>query len=455
MMRYRVAHLLLPAGWASPGFIEVDDDGTIAAAGSGRPAGEAEHLDGYVVPGMPNLHSHAHQRALAGWADRLRPGSSETLWSWRERMYRHVLAVSPEGLQAAAEQAYLEMVRAGFTSVGEFHYVHHDPGGRGYANPAEMSERIVAAAHRVGIGLTLVPALYAHGGVGRPPDAEQRRFVNSVDRYLELMHTLRARVGADGLRAVAVAPHSLRAVAPAELHALLAATLEGPVHIHVSERTEEVEEVRAGLGAPPVAWLLANVDLDQRWVLIHATHTDEREREGVIRAGAVVGLCPLTEANLGDGLFALGDYGPAGGRWGVGSDANHLIDLTGELRTLEYGQRVRHHRRDLQVRDGGHSAAEALFTRALDGGARALAQPVGAIAAGTRADLVELDPEHPALAGQSLDTVLDAWVFSSAGPTIVRNVMVDGRWVVRDGHHEAENQITRRFRTMMQDLDRA
>ncbi len=449
--RYRAAHLLLPSGWASPGFIEVGRDGLIVSAGVEPLPEPVSRLDGFVVSGVPNLHSHAHQRGLVGWVDRLAPGSRETLWTWRRRMYDHVLALSPENLEAQAAQAYVEMLKTGFTAVGEFHYVHHDPGGRPYANPAEMSERIVSAARRAGIGLTLLPAFYAHGGIGRPPEPDQRRFVHGVDAYLELVDAV-VRIAREEPCVVAgIAPHSLRAVGAAELRALLDAVPDRPVHIHVSERVEEVEDLRGALGAAPVRWLLDAVGLGPRWTLVHATHTDDGERAGMIGAGVVAGLCPLTEANLGDGLFALSEYARSGGVWGVGSDSNHLIDLPGELRLAEYGQRLRHQRRDVLVGPDDTSAARVLLESALAGGAQALAQPVGAIAPGFRADLVELDPAHPALAGQAAETALDAWIFSSASPGVVRNVMVGGRWVIRDGRHEDEEQILDAFRATMRE----
>lgn len=446
---YRAAHLLLDEGWVSPGYVTVDAAGTITAAGPEPASGTAELLTGFVVPGLSNVHSHAHQRGLVGWVDQLTPGARETLWSWREHMYDHVLQVTPEDLESQACQAYVEMLKAGFTTVGEFHYLHHDPDGRAYVNPAEMAERIISAARRVGIGLTIIPALYTQAGVGRAPESRQRRFTTSVEGYLQIVEQLRALASGTPLLAVAVAAHSLRAVSAGELSELLAAVPTGPIHIHVSERAEEVKEIQAGLGARPVQWLLSEAGLDERWTLIHATHIDAGERHVVARSGAVAGLCPLTEANLGDGLFPLAEYHRAGGRWAVGTDANHRIDAAGELRMLEYGQRLRRERRDNVTSGRDASVGHVLVKSSLSGGARALTQPTGSIRPGMRADLVELDPNHPALTGQSSATVLDAWIFSAAGPSPVRNVMVGGRWVVRDGQHPAEHDILAAFRTTM------
>jgi formimidoylglutamate deiminase len=442
------AHLLLDDGWASPGHVACDDEGMIVRAAAGPSDAPPDvRLDGFVVPGTPNVHSHAHHRGLVGHADRLRPGQAATLWTWRETMYRHLLALGPDDLEAYATLAYVEMLRRGYTCVGEFHYVHHDPGGARYAQPAELSLRIRAAAVRAGIALTLLPALYTSGGVGRPPEPEQRRFTMDLDEYLGLLAAVDAP--GDRLYRLGVAPHSLRAVRPDELAGLLAARPSGPVHIHAAERMEEVEEVAAGLGARPVEWLLANAAPDGRWCLIHATHLTDDERRGLAASGAVAGLCPLTEANLGDGRFPLAPYRHDGGRIAVGTDANHLIDLPGELRMLEYGQRLADHRRETLLTDGESSVGATLFAMARAGGARALDQPCGAIRPGLRCDLVELDPQHPALAGQTPETVLDAWVFSTASEAVVRTVLVGGRVVVHEGRHPEEEAARVRVAAVM------
>jgi formimidoylglutamate deiminase len=444
-----VGHLLLHDGWASPGHVVVDAGGTIVAARSGAPARADRVLDGLVVGGMANLHSHAHHRGLVGVADHLHAGAAATLWSWREVMYRHLLALDPEDLEAYALLAYVEMLRRGYTSVGEFHYVHHDPSGARYAQPAEMSERIVAAAEAAGIALTILPSFYTSGGVGRPPEPEQRRFTTDLDEYLQLVAALDALADGRPLLRVGVAPHSLRAVRPRELAALLAERPTGPVHIHAAERSEEVDEVLAELGARPVEWLLANAGVDERWCVIHATHMTEGERRALAASGAVAGLCPLTEANLADGRFDLASYRHAGGRFGIGTDANHLIDLPGELRILEYGQRLATHRRETLLVDGETSVGATLHTLAGFGGAQALEQPTLEVAPGCRCDLVELDPDHPVLAGQTPETALDAWIFSSASDTLVRTVLVGGRAVVEHGHHPLEDEARRRAAAVM------
>ena len=445
----QAAHLLLDDGWASPGHVVVDAEGTIADAAPGVLAGADLELSGYVAPGIANLHSHAHHRGLVGHADRLAPGSVATLWTWRETMYRHLLGLVPDDLEAYATLAYIEMLRRGYTAVGEFHYVHHDRDGRRYGNPAEMSERIIAAARSAGIALTLLPALYGTGGVGKPSEPEQRRFTIAGDEYLSLLATLDGHTAHDPLLRVGAAPHSLRAVDPAELAALLAVRTTGPIHIHAAERTEEVDEVVAGLGARPIEWLLGSAGLDARWCVIHATHMTGSERRGLAHSGAVAGLCPLTEANLADGLFPLASYRHDGGRLGIGTDANHLIDLPGELRMLEYGQRVTEHRRDGLLAEEETSVGDVLFRLAAAGGAQALAQPVGVIRPGARCDLVELDPGHPALIGQIPATILDAWIFSTASDAVVRTVIVGGEIVIRDGHHPLERAARTRVEAVM------
>ncbi len=461
MQRLRIAHLHQPGGWLSPGFVEIGDDGIISRVLAAAPPeweGQAvERLDGFVVPGALNVHSHAHQRGLAGRAE---GGSgatdAENFWRWRERMYAFVLSLSPDDFQAIATWAFIEMLRAGYTTVGEFHYLHHDRDGAYYADPAEMSARVLAAADEAGIALTLLPSLYTHGGVGKPPAPEQRRFNHrTVDDFLDLVARLRAAAADRPLVRVGVAPHSLRAVSAAELAALLdgidSAT---PVHIHVAEQTGEVEECLQALGTTPASWLDEHVALGPRWTFIHATHCTTDELRALARYGVVVSLCPLTEANLGDGVFPMIDYDAFGGRWGIGSDSNIIIDPAQELRTIENVQRLVGRRRRVLTAPGDPTTEQPgrrLYDLALAGGAQALAQPTGALTPGHRADLLELDPGHPTLVGQAANTVLDGWLLTG-DRAAVRQVMVGGRWVVRDGQHPQQAASAARFAEIMRRL---
>jgi len=445
---YEVEHLHQPGGWLSPGFLETGADGTILAVSGARPErGVDERLPGFGVPGLSNLHSHAFQRALAGRTEFVTGARAEdNLWTWRQEMYRLVDRLTPEAVEAVAALVYLEMLQFGMTAVCEFHYVHHRPGGQPHDNPAEMSDRIIAAATRAGLGLTLLPVLYAHGGIGRPVEETQRRFVHPVDDYLKLLETLRSRDAAH-LR-VGMALHSLRAVAPDEVRAALAG-LDGidpqaRIHIHVSETTHEVAEVEAGLGARPVQWLLDNTGLDERWCLVHATHMDASEIAGAAASGAVAGICPLTEATMGDGFFALPEYHRAGGAWGIGTDSHYSTSTAEELRILELGKRLQLNRRNVLAApraDGApvHSG-RLLFDTALAGGEQASGQGGGALVPGRRADLVMLDAESHVLLGHGPRTVLDAWLLAGT-QNPVRDVMVGGKWVIRDRHHPQAGAI--------------
>ncbi len=457
--QYRFESVMTPDGWIAPGWVTVDDGGGIAAVSDTAPAAdEVTHVAGHAVPGMPNLHSHAFQRAMAGLAERAGTGA-DSFWSWRETMYRFVAKLTPDDLGAIAAQLYVEMLKAGYTAVGEFHYLHHGPDGTPYDDPAENSSRLIDAAGRAGIGMTLLPVLYAAGGFGGAAcDAGQRRFAMTVDDFLALVAGLHARRAGDtaGIR-IGIAPHSLRAVPPAALAAALdgldAIDATAPVHIHVAEQLREVEDCLAWSGARPVDWLLDNAPVDGRWCLVHATHMTAQEAGRAAASGAVAGLCPTTEANLGDGVFGLAGWRDAGGRLGIGSDSHVSVSPVEELRWLEYGQRLAAQARNTAAAPGGSTGA-ALWRAALSGGARALGRPLGAIAAGLRADLVVLDSDHPALVGRDGDAVLDSWLFSG-NTTPVRDVMAGGRWVVKDGRHRDEEPIARAFAATVRALARA
>ena len=446
---YRFDHVMTAAGWLSPGWIAVDDAGAIAAMHDSEPEGEtAERIAGHAIPGLPNLHSHAFQRAMAGLAERA-GDTDDSFWTWREVMYRFVGRITPDDLGAIAAQLYVEMLKAGYTAVGEFHYLHHDPSGAPYADPAEMSGRIIEAARLTGIGLTLLPVLYETGGFGgAPAEAAQRRFVNDAGRYLALVAALLAKAaGAPEIR-IGIAPHSLRAVPPETLTAVLAGMdaidPDAPVHIHIAEQAREVEDCLAWCGQRPVKHLLDSVPTGPRWCLVHATHMTDDEIRALAASGAVAGLCPTTEANLGDGLFPLPAWLAAGGAFGIGSDSHVSVSPREELRWLEYGQRLAHGRRNVAAGHGQATGA-TLYRRALAGGAQAAGRKIGALSPGNRADIVVLDGDHPALAGRDGDSVLDSYVFAG-NATPVRDVMVGGKWVVRDGRHGDEDVIAAAYR---------
>lgn len=444
-MKYVAPHALLPDGWAERVVIDVDDEGTIRSATSGGSAAGAEALAGPVVPAMPNVHSHAFQRAIAGRTGRASPGRDDSFWSWRQAMYAFLERLDPDGLEAIAAQAYVEMLKSGYTSVAEFHYVHHDATGKPYADRAELAMRVAAAAQDSGIRLTLLPVFYAHAGFGGlPPMEGQRRFVHDVTTFAALVEALRGK--AEGRYVLGLAPHSLRAVTPGELEQVARLVpASAPIHIHAAEQTREVEECFAATQMRPVEWLLTHAGVDRRWCIVHATHMTEREIDGLAASGAVAGLAPTTEADLGDGTFPAPRYFAAKGRFAIGSDSNTVVSPWEELRVLEWSQRLHARRRNVLADDAGLPVGASLWLRAARGGAQAVAQPVGSIAPGCRADMVVLDADDPALAEQCAADMIDAAIFGPARNP-VRDVLVAGRFVVREGRHASEEAIFERYR---------
>lgn len=440
------ASALLPDGWGHGVRIQVEH-GSIASVETNVTANASDERHGVILPGMPNLHSHAFQRGMAGLAETRGPGA-DSFWSWRDVMYRHALSLSPDEVEAIAAQLYVEMLEAGFTRVGEFHYLHHDRDGGHYADIGEMAGRICAAAEATGIGLTLLPVMYAHSGFGALPPAEgQRRFINDKDSFARLLERAEAHAGRLAGAQVGVAPHSLRAVSVAQLGWAAMLRPSCPLHIHIAEQVKEVEDCVAWSGKRPVEWLLDHAPVDERWCLIHATHMTEGETRAVAHRGAVAGLCPVTEANLGDGTFSGALFLESGGQFGVGSDSNILIGIGDELRQLEYSQRLRDRTRNVLAPTGG-STGRRLFDGAIAGGARALGVTGQHIRAGARADLVSLDLTDPALAGRSGDSLLDALIFACKGGA-VDAVWVAGRQIVKEGRHTARSAIRERFGNVM------
>lgn len=436
MPAFHAERALLTSGWARNVRFEVGASGLLEQVLPDAGSEGAERLHGPVLPGMPNLHSHAFQRAMAGLAE-VAGNPNDSFWTWRELMYRLVGRLSPEQMEVIARQLYVEMLKAGYTAVAEFHYVHHDLAGRPYADPAELALCISRAARDSGIGLTLLPVLYSHAGFGGlPPNEGQRRFIHSTDSYLALQQRLREALPAD--QGLGLCFHSLRAVTPDQLATVLAAE-DGarPIHIHIAEQQKEVDDCLAWSGRRPLQWLYEHAPVDPRWCLVHATHAEADEVQAMARSGAVAGLCLTTEANLGDGIFPAVDFLAQGGRLGIGSDSHVSVSVVEELRWLEYGQRLRDQRRNRLYRPEQPQVGRTLFDAALAGGAQALGQPVGALAVGSRADWIVLDGTDPYLATTEGDALLNRWLFAG-GDRQVRDVMVGGRWVVRNGHHPAE-----------------
>ena len=444
---------LLGDGWATNVAIVVDEAGRIERIERDAQDAPGERLAGAVIPAMPNLHSHAFQRAIAGRTGLPSPNHDDTFWTWRQAMYAAVDCLDADAFEAIAAQAYVEMAKAGYASVAEFHYVHHDPRGKPYADPAELAWRVVAAAQTAGVGLTLLPVFYAHGNFGGVASAPlQRRFIHSTYTFEKLFDTLARKSQAEGYT-LGVAPHSLRAVTPEELAKVVRlAAPAAPVHIHAAEQTREVDDCYAWSRMRPVEWLLAHANVDERWCIVHATHMTDREVAGLAASGAVAGLVPSTEADLGDGVFRADTYLQSGGRFGVGTDSNTIIDPFTEVRQLEWSQRLRLRRRNVLTDESRRPVGQTLWCMAAEGGARALAQSTGALAPGMRADLIVLDHEDAALAEQPVEHVLDAAIFGPCRRP-VRDLMSGGRWIVRDGHHAREQDVMRRFRGALARID--
>jgi formimidoylglutamate deiminase len=443
MTRLWAEHALLPGGWAENVSIEIGADGRIAKVETGA-ALSGERV-GQLLPAMSNLHSHAFQRAMAGLSEARGPEPRDTFWTWRQIMYRFLDHLTPEDVEAIAALVQMEMLEAGYATNVEFHYLHHRPGGKPYDNIAEMSERIAAAAARTGIGLTLLPVHYQFGGLDqRPLGPGQQRFGTTPDAFARLLDAAQAatrRLPADA--GIGVAPHSLRAVSPEALRICEGLRPGRPLHMHLAEQIPEVEEVLAARARRPVEWLLDNHQPDRRWTLIHLTHMTEDETRRLAATGAVAGLCPITESNLGDGIFNGRVWKEAGGRAGFGSDSNIRISLIEELRTLEYSQRLRDKGRAI-LAEPGRSTGRVHYEAGLEGGATAAGRDTGAIAEGLWADLCAISLNNPALFGRKGDELLDSLIFAG-GDGLVRDVWAAGRHVVREGRHVEHERVTAEY----------
>lgn len=441
---------LLASGWARDVRVSIDGQGRIAAveAGASRDGGETVTT---LLPALCNLHSHTFQRAMAGLAETRAPTGRDSFWTWREIMYRFLDILSPDDIESIAAFAFMEMQEAGFPAVAEFHYLHHRTGGGAYDDAGELSGRIAAAASRTGIGLTLLPVLYRHGGVdGRMLKGGQLRFGNDIDHFGKLAERAQAIVADLPPDAVTgIAPHSLRAVGQADIGRAMEILPTAPFHMHIAEQEAEIEETIKAYGARPVEWLLDSFHVDRRWCLIHCTHMHPGETKRLATSGAVAGLCPVTEANLGDGIFDGARFAEEDGRFGIGTDSNIRISVAEELRQLEYAQRLRDRARVVLAR-AGQSAGRRLYETALAGGAQALGRETGAIAAGNWADMVAIDAARFAGAGKG-DRLLDGWAFTG-GNDAVTDLWSAGRHMVSDGRHIHRDAIAQSYRTTLDRL---
>jgi formimidoylglutamate deiminase len=436
-------HALLPEGWRADVLLEWDERGDLTGVQAGAEALAGMERADYVLPGMTNLHSHAFQRAMAGLVEKAGE-SQDSFWTWRELMYRFAGRITPEQMEAVASQLHVECLRHGYTGICEFHYLQRDPDGELYANPAETALRIAEAARQSGIGLTLLPVMYSFAGFGEQPlKPAQRRFRTDPELVLRIVDKLESLRGPQ--LEVGAAPHSLRAASSGQLRELVAGMPAGrPLHIHIAEQQLEVQQCLEATGMRPVDCLMNAVEVDARWCLVHATHLSDLETAALAASGAVAGLCPTTEANLGDGLFPLTPYIAAGGVFGIGSDSHVSQSPVEELRWLEYGQRLARQQRNVAVDAACRDVGTYLWRQALRGGAQASGRAVGSLAAGRRADLLVLDSAHPNLDGLHTDEVLGRFLFCG-NDNLVRDVLAGGQWVVRGGRHIDQDGIARRY----------
>ncbi|MCP4186011.1 MAG: formimidoylglutamate deiminase [Gammaproteobacteria bacterium] len=451
------ASALLSDGWAKNVEMEIDDQGDILRISPEAAYKQGEKLS-VLIPGMGNVHSHAHQRAMAGLGERAGlsyDGSHDSFWTWRKVMYHYLERIQPDHLYHIASQLYLEMLKYGYTCVGEFQYLHHDLNGGVYQNRAEMTLQCLQAANDLGLGFTALPVLYRYGGFGNAEPLDgQKRFLNDTDGFVKIVDQLQKACASNANSSVGIAPHSLRAISQDLLRQVIEQLGEGnlaAIHIHIAEQTREVEDCLAWSGKRPVEWLLDHFDVVQNWCLIHATHMNQAETSRLAKCGAVAGLCPTTEANLGDGFFNAIDYLKHNGRWAIGSDSHISIDPVEELRWLEYGQRLLNQNRNLLVSAQRRNTARNLLEGAWQGAELACGRKTGCIETGYRADFIVLDESHPRLYGRNEDSLLDSWVFSG-NENLVKHVYVGGNQVIRNGQHINETSIQQHYRQTLDQL---
>ena len=458
MQHIKFTKAFVSGTWQNDVLIAIDDAGTIISLNvdcDTEKLDNAQVIDGYALPGMPNIHSHAFQRAMAGLAEYI-TSERDSFWTWRDVMYRFAQNLTPDHVYAIARQLYLEMLQAGYSSVTEFHYLHHATGGARYDDPSEMSLTLMRAAEDVGIGLTLAPVLYMSSGFGGTPLSDgQARFGHEVDEYCDLLSVLHTKLDKTTDQRLAVSFHSLRAV-PREAMQTVINHIENmddeaPIHIHIAEQIKEVEDCFSHTGSRPVEWLLGEHDLSKKWCLVHATHLSDTEITNLAKSGAVAGLCPTTEANLGDGIFPLKPYLEQGGTIAIGSDSHVSISPIEELRLLEYGQRLTQQSRNIVASAKQPHSGAALYQEALKGGALSSGSNTGEIAVGKQTDLIVLDPASDILVATADKQLLDRFIFSG-NQSSTRHVMICGEWQVFDGIHAKANAIKSEFHAAMTHL---
>jgi len=449
------AAALLSNGWAESVAIDIADSGNIESVTSDQPYASGDKVE-ILIPAIPNVHSHAHQRAMAGLGERAgisADAAKDSFWTWRKIMYHYLERIQPEHLFHISAQLYLEMLKAGYSCVGEFQYLHHDFDGSPYANRAEMSLQCMQAAQQVGLGFTALPVLYRYGGFGSAdPIDGQKRFLNDAEGFIDIVTHLQQASAKDANTSVGIAPHSLRAINGELLREVIGALDNlAAIHVHIAEQTKEVEDCLAWSQMRPVEWLFDQFDVDPGWCLIHATHMSTAETTAMAQSGCVAGLCPTTEANLGDGFFNTIDYFDHNGCWAIGSDSHISIDPVEELRWLEYGQRLLTRKRNVLVSSRATNTGRNLLDGALSGGARACGRNIGSITTGARADFIVLDDQHPRLYGRQQDDLLDSWIFSG-NETLVRDVYIGGNKIIDHGRHADEETIQRNYRNTLDQL---
>lgn len=449
MPKHFARYVLLSNGWFENVRINSDHNGTITDIKTDADAHDCEIFDGIVIPGMPNLHSHAFQRAMAGLTE-YAANPQDSFWSWRDLMYKFALKLTPEDIGAIAAQLYVEMLKSGYTQVGEFHYLHHDINGAAYGDIAATSRVVINAAQSVGIGITHIPVLYHWGGFNEQLAGEdQRRFINNVDGILNILSSLQNDYKDSAKVNFGLSHHSLRAVGK---DMMIEATkgakdlIQGiPIHIHIAEQIKEVDDCKNWSGMRPIEYLYDSTDIDENWCLVHATHMNETETEMVAKSKAVAGLCPTTEANLGDGIFNMADFINYKGNFGIGSDSHISVSVSEELRLLEYSQRLKHHKRNMAHDNKDKHIGAFLYKNATNGGAQALNAKVGKIKKGYRADFLVLDDDHALLYGKRGDQILDSFVFAGNAP-LTKDVIVGGKVVIRGGHHAQDHLISKNYK---------